>query len=146
MRETEAPAWWAGVEHLREDIERRDGVRRDREDLAARRAARQTASHGSALSHRPAAPRRRSGPARPPASRNIGPPPVPDRRTVVITGRTVPAPIAPRVIGSERRRPPRRPVERVGQRPDRMAMWALLMGILLILVAVGTADASVLVR
>ena len=36
----------------------------------------------------------------------------------------------------DRYRPPRRAVERVGPRPDRLAMWALLMGLVLILVAV----------
>ncbi|MGH2839230.1 MAG: hypothetical protein ACRDKY_00215 [Solirubrobacteraceae bacterium] len=41
-----------------------------------------------------------------------------------------------------RRRPARLPVERMGARPDRMAMWALVMGVMLILVAVTTADAS----
>jgi hypothetical protein len=35
---------------------------------------------------------------------------------------------------------------RVGPHPDRLALWALLMGLVLILVAVGTADASVLPR
>ena len=60
--------------------------------------------------------------------------------TVEIRGRTVPAPAVPRSVELERRRPPRRAVERVGTRPDRVAMWALLMGLLLILVAIGTAD------
>ena len=41
---------------------------------------------------------------------------------------------------------PRRAIERVGPHPDRLALWALLMGLVLILVAVGTADASVLAR
>lgn len=70
----------------------------------------------------------------------------PARRVVEIRGRTVPAPAVPRSIETDRRRPPRRPIERVGPRPDRMAMWALLMGLLLILVAVGTADASTFAR
>jgi len=70
---------------------------------------------------------------------------IPARRTVEIRGRTVPAPAVPRVE-LDRRRPPRRAIERVGPRPDRLALWALLMGLMLILVAVGTADASVLAR
>ena len=70
---------------------------------------------------------------------------MPARRTVEIRGRTVPAPAVPRVE-LDRRRPQRRAVERVGPRPDRLAMWALIMGLMLILVAVGTADASVLAR
>jgi len=64
----------------------------------------------------------------------------PGRVTVEIRGRTVPAPAVPREVDVERRRPQRRAAERVGERPDRMAMWALLMGLLLILVAIGTAD------
>jgi len=69
---------------------------------------------------------------------------VPARRTVEIRGRTVPAPPVPsaRALEHDRRRPPRLSVERVGARPDRMALWALLMGLVLILVAVGTADAA----
>jgi hypothetical protein len=66
---------------------------------------------------------------------------MPARRTVEIRGRTIPAPAVPR-IEIDRRRPPRRAIERVGPRPDRMAMWALLMGLLLILVAIGTAGAG----
>ena len=65
----------------------------------------------------------------------------PGMRMVEIRGRTVPAPAVPRPLEADRRRPPRRAVERVGGRPDRVAMWALLMGLLLILVAIGTADA-----
>ena len=64
----------------------------------------------------------------------------PGRVTVEIRGRTVPAPAVPRPAEPDRRRPQRRPVERVGTRPDRVAMWALMMGLLLILVAIGTAD------
>nr|MBA3327296.1 hypothetical protein [Solirubrobacterales bacterium] len=58
---------------------------------------------------------------------------------VEIRGRTVPAPAVPRLVEVDRRRPSRRPIERVGARPERMAMWALVMGIFLILVAYGTA-------
>jgi hypothetical protein len=68
--------------------------------------------------------------------------PPPGRRTIEIHGRTVPAPAVPRTFDVDRRRPPRRAVERVGPRPDRLAMWALLMGLVLILVAVTTADAA----
>jgi hypothetical protein len=64
------------------------------------------------------------------------------RRTIEIRGRTVPAPAVPRTLDVDRRRPPRRAVERVGPRPDRLALWALVMGLVLILVAVTTADAA----
>jgi hypothetical protein len=58
------------------------------------------------------------------------------RRTVEITGRTVPAPSVPRLVEIERRRPPRSAVERVGPRPDRIAMWAPLLGFMLLVVAI----------
>jgi hypothetical protein len=59
------------------------------------------------------------------------------RRTVVITGR-----------GSERYRPPAgrrsdyRPHERVGFNPDRMAMWAVLLGVVLLLAAAASSHAA----
>ena len=59
------------------------------------------------------------------------------RRTVYITGR-----------GAERNLPVARPTlrrhEREGFRPDRVAMWAVLLGLLLILVAATSAHAAVL--
>jgi hypothetical protein len=58
------------------------------------------------------------------------------RRTVEITGRTVGAPTLPRLVEIDRRRPARRPVERVGARPDRLALWAVVLGFFLIFVAV----------
>ncbi|MEA2154415.1 MAG: hypothetical protein QOE11_555 [Solirubrobacteraceae bacterium] len=69
---------------------------------------------------------------------------LPGRRTIEIRGRTVPAPEVPRPLEADRtRRPPRRAAERIGPRPDRLAMWALMMGLMLILVAVMTAHAGV---
>jgi hypothetical protein len=67
----------------------------------------------------------------------------PPRRTVEITGRTVSAPPLPRLVEVERRRPARRPVERVGPRPDRIALWAVLLGFFLILVAATSSNAAV---
>jgi hypothetical protein len=59
------------------------------------------------------------------------------RRTVTIRGRgaerNLPWPDA------TRRRPPRRAYERAGFKPDRVAMWAVLLGVLLVLVAVMSA-------
>jgi hypothetical protein len=63
----------------------------------------------------------------------------PARRTVQITGRTV-AP--PRLVEVERRRPARRPTERIGPRPDRVALWAVLLGFFLILVAATSSHAA----
>ena len=56
--------------------------------------------------------------------------PNPNRRTVTITGQTV----APR----------RRPIStsRVGPRPDRIAGWAVLLGLFLVFVAEATAHAA----
>jgi hypothetical protein len=66
---------------------------------------------------------------------------IPGRRTIEIRGRTVPAPAVPRSLELDRtRRPPRRDLDHVGPRPDRMAMWALLMGLVLIAVAITTAS------
>jgi hypothetical protein len=39
-----------------------------------------------------------------------------------------------------RRRPTRRAYERAGFRPDRVAMWAVFLGILLVLVAVASGN------
>jgi hypothetical protein len=57
------------------------------------------------------------------------------RRTVTITGHPDrPAPRHLRLVEVERRRPPRSAVERLGPRPDRLAMWAVFMALFLILV------------
>lgn len=54
------------------------------------------------------------------------------RRTVEITGRP-----EPRAI--ERRRPQKSAVDRIGHRPDHVAMWAFALGMLLIVLAVLSA-------
>jgi hypothetical protein len=113
MPHSEAHAWWADVQHLREPIERRRA-----EATRAERARRE--------------PHRDPAPAPEPLA---GPGFAAARRTVQITGRTVPAPSVPRLVDVERRRPARRPAARVGPRPDRLAMWAVLLGFFLILVA-----------
>jgi hypothetical protein len=188
MAHSEARAWWADVQHLRNDYERTDEARRraDEADLAARRATRERRhveaevssviaalpGDGAAVQpprraadsslHRRAqhsdlaaesrrgnhldlspAPRVRQGvgPAAGARSTRAKGAATPGRVTVEIRGRTVPAPAVPRSTEIDRtRRPQRRAVERVGARPDRVAMWALMMGLLLILVAIGTAD------
>jgi hypothetical protein len=70
------------------------------------------------------------------------------RRTVEITGRTVPAPALP-ASGSDltvaygargsSRRPSLSPADRLVHRPDRIAMWAVVLGFVLILVAATSA-------
>jgi hypothetical protein len=59
------------------------------------------------------------------------------RRTVKIGGRPGELQASP-----VRRRPPRTASERLGARPDRVAAWAFVLGILLILIAVATANAA----
>ena len=56
----------------------------------------------------------------------------PDRRTVVITGNPMPA---------RRRRSPTQ--QQIVARPDRVALWAFLLGLFLVLVAAATASAAV---
>ena len=95
--------------------------------------------------------------------------PEPRRRTVTITGRPdgppprrpdsvvraaprTDSPLAvrpgtltarlPRMVEVKRRRPPRSPYERLGPRPDRIAMWALLMAVALVLVAATSSHAA----
>lgn len=64
------------------------------------------------------------------------------RRTVVIRGQVAPPP-RPYVSTAARRRPPRRPAERIaGTRPDRAAMWAVLLGVFMIAVAIMTAHGA----
>jgi hypothetical protein len=83
-----------------------------------------------------AAPERRGRFAREvPAEPNPLSPP-PRRRTVEITGHPVGGPSLPRLVEIDRRRPARRAVERIGPRPDRIALWAVVLGFFLILVAV----------
>jgi hypothetical protein len=62
----------------------------------------------------------------------------PGRRTVTIRGQVAARP-APRPRG-------RSPHERGGARPDRIAMWAVLLGVLLILVAATSSHAAVRAR
>jgi hypothetical protein len=160
MSQTGTSAWWADVQYLRDAAERTDEARRraDRAELAARRANRDRRRVEAETA--PTSQPRRLEPDLPPPRRRDHVEPdaavvprrggygdavaLPDRRTVEIRGRTVPAPAVPRTIELDRRRPPRRAAERVGPRPDRLALWALLMGLVLILVAVSTAHAATL--
>jgi hypothetical protein len=62
---------------------------------------------------------------------------VPGRRTVTIQGR-------PSDRYAPKRRPTRRPHERAGFKPDRVALWAVLLGFLLVLVAATSSHGAVL--
>jgi hypothetical protein len=157
-------AWWDDVQYLREPLERkreketRRGLRLDARAaaraVAERHAGDPIATRDLDAAHEPdamprtrrferSAPERRGRFARADHGPAAGPPEAhaplaapSRRRTVEITGRTVGAPALPRLVEIDRRRPARRPVERVGARPDRLALWAVVLGFFLIFVAV----------
>lgn len=64
------------------------------------------------------------------------------RRTVTIKGRGAERYHPP----AQRRRPTRRPHEREGFRPDRVAMWAVMLGFILVLVAATSSHAATIAR
>jgi hypothetical protein len=66
------------------------------------------------------------------------PPPPGARRTVQIKGR----PGSPAVPSLARRHRPRTASDRVGHRPDRIALWAVVMGAILILLAAASASSQ----
>jgi hypothetical protein len=66
------------------------------------------------------------------------PPPDGERRTVQITGR----PEAARAPLPSRRHRPRTTADRVGPRPDKLALYAVMLGIVLILIALSSASPS----
>lgn len=65
------------------------------------------------------------------------------RRTVTITGRGAER-YDPRFQNGVRQRPHRPAHERPGFRPDRMALWAVVLGVVLILVAATSSHAAAL--
>ena len=181
MPQSEAQAWWADVQHVRESIERRRAGLDDssaspdasREARFARGPGGDEARGGEhardvALGPSPAGPTSsattRSGAST--SSRSDAPGSAifaptaadaaarldgletgaleagPPRRTVYVTGRPAASPL-PRLVEVRRRRPGRRPAERVGPRPDRIALWAVLLGFFLILVAATSSHAAV---
>jgi len=84
----------------------------------------------------PASDRRRAQP-------RVGGAGVPGRRTVTIRGQGAErGGVGASANGSARRRQPR-PYERSGFRPDRVAMWAVLLGVMLIVVAATSSHAAV---
>jgi hypothetical protein len=64
------------------------------------------------------------------------------RRTTVITGRPEGAPRPLSLAPAERRRPRRTPAEWIGKSPERIVAYAFVLGLLLILIAISTADAA----
>src|SRR4051794_41724085 len=128
MSQAGARAWWADVEHLREAAERREAderaARRRHLSLAPDAPARDTSVQARRL--RAAEP----------------------RRTVQITGR-MDAPAvdttrpAHRTAAARRARPP----APLSARPDRIAMWAVVLGLFLLLVAaISSSSASAATR
>jgi len=78
------------------------------------------------------------------ADRDLGDEPeppqaAPERRTVKIAGRPEGSLEAARYQRDRLRRPPRTAHERIGHRPDRIAMWAFALGLVLIVIAILTA-------
>ena len=192
MSQSEARAWWADVEHLRETIERRRAAHDagdPADELAARRrsAPRPVADHAAGLEPEPVEPvvepvttapapdpsdelaahrraraaarreafdrdvARRPHPGPTPADRRaamaaLAPGAASGRRTVTITGRTALPPSPREVLTPERlaprRQPSRMPPVRVGPRPDRIAMWAVVLGFMLILAAATSSHAA----
>jgi len=80
-------------------------------------------------------PPRSAGPARPGEG-------VPGRRTVTIRGHGSERNLT-YSSRSSRRRPSERPYERAGFKPERVAMWAVLLGLVLILVAATSSHAAI---
>jgi hypothetical protein len=167
MPQSEARAWWADVQDVRETIERRRAAEQAAHAQApARRAGAATAEHRElqrsrpthgrvAVAHpvrparRPASARRPLGAVRRPLHLPSQPQPSTDRRTVEITGRPVPAPhvppadAAPAVatpdaafpLRASRRRVAPSPAERLAHRPDRIAAWAAVLGLAMMIIA-----------
>jgi hypothetical protein len=84
--------------------------------------------------------------AQAPSRRDQGRPEPGERRTIVIRGQVAPPPTRRHDYEYEtraRRHRPRSASDRiVGSRPDRAAMWAVLMGVFLIVVAIITASGA----
>lgn len=168
MSEMEARSWWADVQHLRESIEQRQTARPSNDapvfapltlvddDPTPRGFTWDPSAEADAIFEERPRTRRfardTSSPEPPPAEPEPEPElfvPAPDavdearqsiRHTVTITGRPV-SPAATRgLVEVQSRRPARRAVERIGPRPDRIAMYAVALGLLLCIVALATAS------
>jgi hypothetical protein len=168
MPSTEAPTWWADVQQEREDL---TGGRRPAEDwlgedidFVPRRRLRGSRDeqdlHGVfvptsiaiELDRMPADEEPAAVEPATPADvvhelRHLRaaddpfatpPPPPGARRTVQIKGRPGAAYAVPSLA---RRHRPRTASDRVGHRPDRIALWAVLLGFFLILVAAASSHA-----
>jgi hypothetical protein len=120
-----------------DESQRSDVVAEPEESPAARAVREWDEAHG-ADSWGSAAGRAWEGALEPPERAPNG------RRTTVITGRPDGAPRPLALVPPERRRPARTPAEWIGARPERIVAWAFVLGLLLILIAISTADAATL--
>lgn len=146
MSQADARAWWADVEHLRERIERRRELEHTggEEEGRARRAATGRARRSPGpVSHDGAVTTRRTVRIRGQAIPTVTAPRlqvVDDEEHEVLQGAWDAAqPAPPPAASSRRRRPSPRPMERFGEQPDRMAMWAVVLGIVMVLAALLSA-------
>ena len=131
MSQTATRPWWADVQHLRPDEDAPSDHRPARGGRFDRSTARPRRGEHRERARRPEPEVWLDEPTEPPE-----PAPRPERRTIEIRGQVdrvagvapVPSPGPQRVRG-------RMAHERVGPRPDKVALWAVLLGLLLILVA-----------
>jgi hypothetical protein len=155
----DAPTWWADVQQDRDDLA---GTRRRpaddwlQEDIDFAPRRRLGASQTIVLDASPSATSEASadhplhgvfvGVETAPAPRVVeleigddltdeaylaAPPAIGQRRTVQIKGR----PTEARVVSQAQRHRPRTTLDRIGARPDRIALWAVVLGAILILLA-----------
>jgi hypothetical protein len=122
-------------------------AQRDRAAELRRASARPAAAPRGGAARPAAAPR--SGAARPGASRNGQAPPAPTRNDAARPrasrdGQAGPAATRTVTGRATRRRPPRRPHERAGFKPDRVAMWAVFLGLLLAIAAATSSHGAML--
>ncbi|MGI8556862.1 MAG: hypothetical protein ACR2ND_00900 [Solirubrobacteraceae bacterium] len=137
MAQADIASWWAEVEHLREPLERRSRAgRSDRRPGAAHTTERRTIKiRGQVV---PGAPRRELRDAV--ALERFEPYDLEAVATAQQERRAASPLPRPRRTGP--RRPPPRPRERIGSRPDRIAGWAVLFVLLMGLIAATSAHGS----
>lgn len=111
MSHAEAPAWWAEVEHLREPLERR---RAEHDSVTPGGSRRSVTIRGHAV------------------------PGAPTRSLQVVED--APGTHSPsRRPAGARRRPARRPADMLGSQPDRLAAYAVIATLLVVVIAALTA-------
>jgi peptidoglycan hydrolase-like protein with peptidoglycan-binding domain len=142
MSQAGARAWWADVEHLREAAERREADERATRRRHLSVAPDEPVGREAARERADGAPMRRlpeRGDTSVQARRLRAAEP---RRTVQITGRMDTPSVdttRPRHRAASRRS---RPAAPLAARPDRIAMWAVVLGLFLLLVAALSSDSA----